>query len=72
MDEICGLKFHLSYVDISQEFFWKFLHMHTMSFLFLNLYFYQNSSFRINLIENGLRMEEFLDHYSPSFLGQNC
>ena len=39
MDEICGLKFQLSYVDMPQEFFWKFLHALTMSFLLLNLYF---------------------------------
>ena len=35
-DEICGLKFHLSYVDMPQELFWKFLHAHTMSFLRLS------------------------------------
>ena len=38
MDEICGLKFHLSYVDMPQDFFWKFLYALTMSFLLLNLY----------------------------------
>ena len=32
MDEICGLQFHLSYVDMPQfpSFFFKFLHAHTM------------------------------------------
>ena len=39
MDEICGLKFHLLYEDMPQDFFWKFLHEHTMSFLSLNFYF---------------------------------
>ena len=32
MEEICGLKFQLSYVDMPQNFLWKFLHAHTMSF----------------------------------------
>jgi hypothetical protein len=37
MDEMCGLKFHLSYVDMPQDFFRKFLIAHTMSFLLLNM-----------------------------------
>ena len=56
------------------DFFWKFLHAHTMSFLLLNSYlwsklrictFDQNSSFyEVNsFIENGLRMEEFQTYF---------
>ena len=34
MDEICGLKSHLSDVDLRPEIVWTFFHAHTMSFLF--------------------------------------
>ena len=47
----------------------KFLHGLTMSFLLLNLYFWSKlplSMRKIHLIEF------FLDHFSPSFLGQKC
>ena len=58
MDEICGLKFHLSYVDMPQEFFWKFLHALTMSFLLPNLYFLIKI-----YVENDKRMEEFQKYF---------
>ena len=39
MDEICGLKFYLSYVHRSQKKLLKSLHAQRRSFLLLNLYF---------------------------------
>ena len=58
--------------------FLKFLHALTMSFLLLNLYFWSKFPpfYEINLLNRKWQAHEgiskifFLDHFSPSFLGQ--
>ena len=39
MGEICGLKFHLIYVNTSQNVLLKSIHAQKVSFLLLNLHF---------------------------------
>ena len=80
MDEICGLKFHLSHVDMPQEFFLEILPCaHHVIFVteFVLLIktppFYEVNSFnRKWLAHGGISKIFFQDHFSPSFLGQKC
>ena len=63
-----------------EKIFLRFLHALTMSFLLLNLYFltkispfYEANSFnRKWWAHEGISKIFFLDHFSPSFLGQKC
>ena len=73
MDEICGLKFQLSYVDMLQDFFWKFLHALTVSFLLNTEFvlltkippFYEVDSFnRKWQAHGGISKIFLLDHFS--------
>ena len=62
-----------------EKIFLKFLYALTMSFLLLNLYFWPkillsevNSFNRKWWAHRGISKIFFLDHFSPSFLGQKC
>jgi hypothetical protein len=78
MDEICGLKFQLSYVVMPQAFFLKIPPCaHDVIFIteFVLLIkippFYEvNSSNRKWQAHGGISKIFFLDHFSPSFLDQ--
>jgi hypothetical protein len=77
MGEICGLKFHFLQVHASQKILFKSLHAQKMSFLLLNLQFWQKihlSMTKKYFPKKALRMQgvkkKILDHFSPSFLGQ--
>ena len=80
MDEICDLKFQLSYVDMPQEFFWEISPCaHHVIFIteFVLLIkippFYEVNLFnRKRQVHGGISKIFFLDHFSPSFLGQKC
>ena len=75
MDESFGLKFTLSYTFTPQGFFLKSLHVQTRSFLLMNLQFGPNILPFLKLISRSEKCFAhggifFLDHFSPSFLGQ--
>jgi hypothetical protein len=56
MDEICGLKFNLSYEDMPQEY----------------CTFYGVNSNRKWLVPGGFSKNKFLDHFSTSLLCKKC
>ena len=78
MDEICGVKFRLSYVDMPQEFLWKFFNSHTIVIFITEFVlliktppFYEANSFnRKWLVHGGISKIFFLDHFSSAFLEQ--
>jgi hypothetical protein len=78
MDEICGLKIHLSYVDMPQDFFGNSSMPTPCLFTEFELLirtppFYEVNSFnRKWLAHGGISKIFFLDHFSPLFLGQKC
>ena len=78
MDEIWGLKFHLSYVDKPQDFFLEIpscahhdIFVTEFVLLIKTPLFYEVNSFnRKWLVHEGISKYFFLDHFSSSFLGQ--
>jgi hypothetical protein len=73
MGEICGLKFHLIYVHITNVFI-KIPPCAKGEFALLstNLPFYEVNRFSGKGTGDGeISKIFFLDHFSPSFLGQN-
>ena len=76
MDEICGLKFHLSYVDIILEIppcAHLVIFITEFALLIKIPPFYEVNSFnRKWQAHGGISKIFFLDHFSPSFLGQKC
>jgi hypothetical protein len=75
MDGFSILTGLLGYLDNTQEVELKSFHAQTMSFLLLNLHsippFYEVNSFNRKWLAHGVISEIFfLDHFSPSFLGQ--
>ena len=79
MNEICGLKFHLSYVDMPQDFLEIPPCAHHVIFIteFVLLMkippFYEvNLSNRKWQAHGGISKIFFLNRFSPSFLGQKC
>jgi hypothetical protein len=79
MDEICGLKFHLLYVDMPQDFFGnssmcsQFHFITEFVLLIKTPPFYEVNSFNIKrLAHGGILKIFFLDYFSPSFLCQKC
>ena len=73
MDNFYVLISLLGYLDSTQEVQLKSLHVQTWTFLLLNFVIWgKNPPFKISRSKKALGMEEFqfLDHFSPSFLGQ--
>ena len=71
MDKICGLKFQLSYVDMLQDFFWKFLYVIIVTefvpLIKISPSYEVNSLNRKWQTHGVISKVLFLDHFSPSF-----